>query len=189
MILCHACFGISSQKYRDASDFGTAYSDVALGHDLSQGKGRSGAIVKIGGGPVCWGRHVQQTVANSSQAAELLAIHEATQMTLKINNLLEELGCRSQVLPMILEDNNGTIATAMDKVGGKKWCRHLALKYHLIRESCEEKKIRVEQVGTRDQAADALTKGNHHSKAEWNRLVGLVGMVDTTKRIALREEA
>ncbi len=77
----------------------TAYSDAALGHDLSQGRGRSGVIVKIGRRPVCWKTSIQQTVADSSQAAELLAIHEATQMTLSINNLLEELGCKSREPP------------------------------------------------------------------------------------------
>ncbi len=107
-----------------------AYSVAALGgHDLLQGTGRSGVIVKVTGGPVCWGRHVQQAVADSSQAAELLAIHEATQMTLKINDLLEELGCKSQKPPVILEDNDGTRTMAMGNGGGKKWCRCLALKY------------------------------------------------------------
>ncbi len=164
----------------------TAYSDAALGDDLSQGKGRSGVVVKIGGGSVCWGSYIQQTVADTSQAAELLAIHEATQMTLKTNNLLEELGCKSHVPPVILEDNDGTRAMAMGKVGGKKRCRHLALKYHLVRESCEEGKVNVEQVNTRNQAADTLKKGNH-GRVEWSRLVDLVGMVDTTNRVALRE--
>ncbi|MCP5023831.1 MAG: hypothetical protein GY930_18945, partial [bacterium] len=123
----------------------TTYSDAALGHDRSQGRGRSGVIVKLGGAPVCWGSRVQRTVADSSQAAELLAAHEATQMTLKVNNLLEELGCKSQKPPVILEDNDGMRAMAMGDVGGKKRCRHLALKYHLVRESCEEGKVRVER--------------------------------------------
>ncbi len=89
---------------------------------------------------------------------------------------------------MILEDNDGVRAMAMGNVGGKKRCRHLALKYHLVRESCEEGRMRVERVSTSDQAADALTKGNH-GRVEWNRLVGLVGMVDTASRVALREGA
>ncbi len=179
--------GLSYQRQTGSCEV-TTYSDAALGDDLSQGKGRSGVVVKIGGGPVCWGSHTQQTVANSSQAAELLAIHEAMQMTLKTNNLLEELGCTSHVAPVILEDNDGTRAMAMGKVGGKKRCRHLALKYHLVRESCEEGKVEVKRVRTRDQAADILTKGNH-GRVEWNRLVALMGMADKANRIASCEGA
>ncbi len=109
-------------------------------------------------------------------------------MTLKVNNLLEELGCKSQKPPVILEDNDGMRAMAMGDVGGKKLCRHLALKYHLVRESCEEGKVRVERVGTRDQAADILTKGNH-GRVEWNRLVALMGMADKANRTASCEGA
>ncbi len=166
----------------------TTYSDAALGDDLSKGRGRSGVIVKIGGGPVCWGSHTQQTVTDSSQAAELLAIHEATQMTLKVSNLLEELGCKSREPPVILEDNDGARATATGCIGRKKRCRHLDLKYHLVRESYEEGKLKIERVDTRDLAADILTKGNQ-GRVEWNRLVGLIGMVDTANRIASREGA
>ncbi len=47
----------------------TNYSDATLGSDLSQGRWRSGIVVKIGGGPVCWRSCVQQAVTDSSQAA------------------------------------------------------------------------------------------------------------------------
>ncbi len=47
----------------------TAYSDAALGRDRSQGRGRSGIIVKLGEGPVCWGSRTQQAATDSSQAA------------------------------------------------------------------------------------------------------------------------
>ncbi|MCP4127504.1 MAG: hypothetical protein GY753_10625, partial [Gammaproteobacteria bacterium] len=47
------------------------HADAALGDDLSKGRGRSGVIVKLGGGPVHWGSHMQPAVTDSSQAAEL----------------------------------------------------------------------------------------------------------------------
>ncbi|MCP4127167.1 MAG: Ty1/Copia family ribonuclease HI [Gammaproteobacteria bacterium] len=109
-------------------------------------------------------------------------------MTLKVSNLLEELGCKSRKPPVILEDNDGARATATGCIGGKKRCRHLDLKYHLVRESYEEGKLSIERVDTRDQAADILTKGNH-GRVEWNRLVGLAGMVDTACIGALRKGA
>ncbi len=164
----------------------TAYSDAALGHDRSQGRGRSGVIVKLGGGPVCWGSRVQRTVADSSQAAR--RPRGDADDTEGQQPVLEELGCKSQKPLVILEDNDGMRAMAMGDVGGKKRCRHLALKYHLVRESCEEGKVRVERVGTRDQAADILTKGNH-GRVEWNRLVALMGMADKANRIASCEGA
>ncbi len=115
-------------------------------------------------------------------------MHEAAQVTLKISTLLEELGCKGQGPPIILEDNDGARTMIMGNAGGRKRCRRLALKYHLVRESCEEGRIRVERVGTKDQAEDALTKGSH-GRVEWNRLIGLVGMVDTAGRTALRKGA
>ncbi|MCP4128755.1 MAG: hypothetical protein GY753_17090 [Gammaproteobacteria bacterium] len=63
------------------------YADAALGDDQSQGRGRSGTVVKLSGGPVSWGSHIQPAVTDSSQAAELLAVHEAAQVALKISNL------------------------------------------------------------------------------------------------------
>ncbi len=89
------------------------YADAALGDDQSQGRGRSGIIVKLGGGPVSWGSHIQPAVTASSQAAELLAVHGAAQATLKISNLLEELGCKDRGPPVILEDNDGARAMIM----------------------------------------------------------------------------
>ncbi len=76
----------------------------------------------------------------------------------------------------------------MGNAGGRKRCRHLALKYHLVRELFEEGRIKVERVGTRDQAADTLTKGSH-GRVEWSRLISLVGMVNTAGRAALRKWA
>ncbi|MCP4126225.1 MAG: Ty1/Copia family ribonuclease HI [Gammaproteobacteria bacterium] len=137
------------------------YADAALGDDLTRGKGRTGVVVKVGGGPVHWARKTQPVVADSSQAAELLAVHSAAQSTLRISNLLEEVGCESKTIPTILEDNDGTRAIITGEANGKKRCRHLALKYHLVRESCEEGSIRVARVSTREQAADILTKGGH----------------------------
>ncbi len=165
----------------------TAYSDAALGNDLSRGRGRTGIVVKLGGGPVYWASNTQPVVADSSQAAELLAVHAAVQSTLRTNNLLDEVGCKSDVPPTVFEDNDGTRAIVTGEASGKKRCRHLSLKYHLVRESHEEGRIKVERVDTKDQAADTLTKGSH-GKTEWSRLLGIVGMVNDSGS-ALRKGA
>ncbi len=39
---------------------------------------------------------------------------------------------------------------------------------------------------TRDQASDVLTKGNH-GRVESNRLIGLVGVADTTNGVDSRQ--
>ncbi len=54
----------------------------------------------------------QLVVADSRQSAELLAIHEATQATLKTANLLEELGCSSH------NGNEGDEAPPHNEGGG-----------------------------------------------------------------------
>ncbi len=54
------------------------------------------------------------------------------------------------------------------------------MKYHLVRESYEDGRIKVERVDAKNQAADALTKGSH-GRAEWNRLLDIVGMIDMVR--------
>ncbi len=44
-------------------------------------------------------------------------MHAATQSTLKTNNLLEEIGCKSSDTPTIFEDNDGARAIVSGKVG------------------------------------------------------------------------
>ncbi len=46
----------------------------------------------------------------------------------------------------------------------------------------------MEQVGTKDQAADLLTIGCH-GRVQWNRYLGIVGMVDAKGGTALRKGA
>ncbi len=74
----------------------------------------------------------------------------------------------------------------MDNGSGKKCCRYLALKYHLVYESYEEGRVNVKRIATREQvAAHVLTKGNH-GRVEWSRLIGIAGIVDKTNRVASR---
>ncbi len=147
--------GIRYSKIDGAPGIDT-YVDAGYAVDKKRRRSITGCIAHVAGGAVTWRSHLQQTVADSPNAAEYIGLHEAAVTSMGLANLLKQMG--HEIGPPILhEDNDGCRRLAIAGMGQKR-ARHLEVKYHYVQELCERGLVPIERVGTGDQPADLLTK-------------------------------
>jgi hypothetical protein len=119
----------------------------------------------MGGGAITWGSRKQTTVALSSTEAEYVALSEARQEACWLRNLFEELRFPQPRPTVIKGDNDGSIAMAKNLQFHKR-SKHIATRWHWIRDAVENEIIDVETCRDPEQTADVLTKAlarpKHH---------------------------
>ncbi len=165
--------GITYSKCQQNPHLDT-YVDSSYRTDPNKGKSATGYVTKLAGGPIVWKSHLQSTIADSSQAAEYIALYEAAVSSMGSLNLLSELGV-STGSPTLWEDNDGSRRLATSGLGQNKG-RHLEIKCHYIQQLCKEKQVEVKRVAGDEQTADILTKGSH-TAATFAYLTNKLGMV------------
>ena len=99
----------------------------------------------------------QSTITLSSTEAEYVALSEAGREASWLRSLYEELGFPQYNPTIIFGDNEGSMAMARNPQFHKK-SKHIAHKWHWIREAIDQEVIRLESCRDPDQMADALTK-------------------------------
>ena len=132
------------------------YSDAAYKNADDQ-KSTSGYVFTVGGGAITWMSRKQSTIALSSTEAEYVAISEAGREACWLRSLYDELGFPQYNPTIIFGDNEGSMAMARNPQFHKK-SKHIAHKWHWIREAIDQQVIRLESCRDPDQTADALTK-------------------------------
>ena len=114
--------------------------------------------------------------AQSSTEAEYMAVSEAAKQAIWIRHFLYSIG-KETVYNMapttIYEDNQGAIKLADNPVNHPK-TKHIAVRYHAIREHIANGEIRLEYLPTDRMVADGLTKATNHVTQE--RLVDGLGL-------------
>jgi hypothetical protein len=99
----------------------------------------------------------QTITADSSTAAEFVATHTACQKILWAQNVLTELGFFDSVPTVLYQDNQSTIRMILHR-GNSGRTKHIALRYHMIRECVHNNQITIEYLPTSRMVADTLTK-------------------------------
>ena len=132
------------------------YSDASYGSDPDTKRGRSGYIFMSGGGAVSWGSKLQEVVALSSTESEYMAMAYAVQEASYLQTFQKEMGVDQEGV-VLLCDNQSAIKLAKNPIFHKR-SKHIAIKYHYIREKVESGEVELAFVATRDMAADQLTK-------------------------------
>lgn len=133
------------------------FSDASHGNRLEDnGKSTSGYVFMLSGGAVSWSSKLQPVVALSTAEAEYIALAEATKEALFLRNLLEELHA-PQGTVVIHEDNRSTIRMAENPMTTPR-SKHIALRYHFIREHVGNGDITLRYIESGEMVADALTK-------------------------------
>ena len=145
----------------------TGYVDSDWAGDKIDRKSTTGFLFKLYDKCViCWNTRKQRSVADSSTAAEYMALYEAVKEALWLKSLMGTLKIelRNGLLNinekkgiLIYEDNNGCIAIASNP-GSHKLAKHIDIKYHYSREQVAEGNIRLRHVESKEQMADMLTK-------------------------------
>ena len=116
-------------------------------------------------GAVSWRSSKQDTVADSTTAAEYIAASDAAKEAVWIKIFVFRLG----VVPSITNlvdvycDNIGAIAQAKETRSYQR-SKHILRRFHLIREIIERGDVKICRVHTDDNVADPLTKPLQQSK-------------------------
>jgi hypothetical protein len=93
----------------------------------------------------------------SSTEAEYVALSEAGREACWLRNLYEELGQSQEKPTLIKGDNDGSIAMARNPQFHKR-SKHIATRWHWVRDAVEDQVIEIESCRDPQQTADILTK-------------------------------
>ena len=136
-----------------------AYSDANWAGDVKDRCSTTGYCVTLsqGGTLVSWKTKKQPTVALSTCEAEYIALATTIQECLYLTQLLDGIDKHVYMLPIVFEDNQGTIALAKNPVKRQR-CKHVDIKYHFIRSTVTDGKLSLEYCPTEQMVADLMTK-------------------------------
>jgi transposase InsO family protein len=151
----------------------TGYSDADWAGDVNQRRSTTGYVFQLCGGAVSWQSKRQRTIAQSTVEAEYMAAASGAKEAIWLRSLLTGVGCMPSGPTILRVDNEGAIALA-DNPRHHDLTKHIAVRYHLIREHVADSTITLIHVPTELQAADGLTKGLSREKHISSvRLLGL----------------
>ena len=125
--------------------------------DTDDFKSTSGHVFLAAGGAITWRSKKQTVIALSTTEAEYVALSKAGREACWLRNLCEELGFPQREATVIWGDNMGAVSMARNPQFHKQ-SKHIATKWHWIRDLVQNGTIRAESCRDPDQTADVLTK-------------------------------
>ena len=130
----------------------SSFTDCSL-----SARSTSGFILWYGGCPLEWECKRQPLVTMSTMEAEYVAASKCVLAIRALNKLVNFVGLYSSKPTQVLEDNAACVAIASHPVHRQR-SRHIAVKYHNVRDACQNREVELVQVWTRHQVADIFTK-------------------------------
>ena len=144
-------------------DFFSGYADAAYAN-AEQNRSVTGYVFIAGDGAITWSSKKQISTALSSVQAEYIALSEASREACWLRNLYTELGWLKEDMPTVIKgDNDGSIAMAKNPKFHKR-TKHIAVRWHWIRELVQEGTVDIDTCRDPDQTADILTKALSRQK-------------------------
>jgi hypothetical protein len=120
--------------YKDSNNhYISSYYDTDYVGDIISTKSTTGYIILLGGGIISWKSKLQSIITQSTTETEYIAINAVIKEAVYIKALLEELGYYKQVKFPIDTDNNKALLLAKNPIFHKH-TKHIAIKYHYIRD-------------------------------------------------------
>jgi hypothetical protein len=152
----------------------SCYSDADHAGDRGTCRSTSGVAIIINGGAVLAKSKRQATVADSTTAAEIIALYSLTKQVMWVRNMLEWCGYPRR-LPSIMGCDNGPAVRNCEDGAGREKTKHMDIKYCFIRDVCRRGLVQVKQIESGENVADVLTKPLrarlHHKHA---RALGMI---------------
>jgi Reverse transcriptase (RNA-dependent DNA polymerase)/GAG-pre-integrase domain len=134
-----------------------SYTDSAYANCPLTAKSSSGYVTLFAGGAVDWLSKRQSITAQSSCESEYIAASHAARSVDYLKKVVWSFGL--QVTPWtILCDNNGAIHQAQGINTTDKQMKHVAVKYHLVRDKVDRGEVVFRYVPGADNVADIFTK-------------------------------
>jgi hypothetical protein len=136
-----------------------AFSDASIGTD-PDARARTGSILRLGDDshsvPINVSAHLQHRVANSSTAAELIAIARTCQSVSHYRNVLEWMG-HAQAPTLIMTDSEPALKDITNRHLSNR-TRYLNIDFQFILDFIQRGEIRIAWESTHTLLADVLTK-------------------------------
>jgi hypothetical protein len=135
----------------------TGFSDADFVGDVDIRKSTTGVIFFLVNSPITWQSTKQKVMAQSNCESKYIAAKNAMCQALWLARVLVEVQGSALSTPLLGVDNKSAIALIKNPVlhGQSK---HIEVKYHLVWESIENGRIKVEFIRSKEQLGDILTK-------------------------------
>ena len=132
-------------------------TDADYSADMDKRRSTSGYVFIFTGGAVFWRSCLQNCTSMSTTEAEYIVASETWKEAIWLAQLVGDLGNFVEV-PTLHCDSQSAIMLAKNPVFHAK-TKHIAVKYHFIRDVLQDKLMELVKVHTDDNPADLLTKG------------------------------
>jgi hypothetical protein len=133
-----------------------AFVDSDYAGDLDGRRSTSGYVFMSSGAAVSWGSKLQPLVALSTVEAEFISMCTGVQEALWFSKLMSDLG-EGEGGVVVYTDNTGALAN-IKGIPISTRTKHIAVRYHRVRDEVEKGAIIPKYVGTAENIADMFTK-------------------------------
>ncbi|KAH9315067.1 hypothetical protein KI387_023694, partial [Taxus chinensis] len=123
--------------------------------DVDNKRSTIGYVYNVGGTSVSWISRLQKLVAFSTMEDEYVAATEARKEMIWLQQFLEELGHKEE--GKLHSDSQSAIHLAKNSAFHSRM-KHIQLRYHFIRTTLEEEKLKLEKIHTSQNPTDMMTK-------------------------------
>jgi hypothetical protein len=168
------------------------FTDSDFAGDIDDRKSTSGYVYLLGGGAISWRSRKQPLVAFSTVEAEYIGASDAAKEAIWIRNLFaalrkvnienrgqtdirqfaDEDDENEKTVPQTLfVDNQGALQLAKNPKFHER-TKHIAVRYHFVRDACERDLIQLRYLPTNEMIADILTK-SLPQEVHWKHMHGL----------------
>ena len=135
----------------------SAKVDADFANDLDDRRSITGYVFYLANAPITWQCKAETTVALSTMESEYMALAAATQESLWLRMMIEEMGSTVST-PVIIHEDNKACQMFSDHSGNFARTKHIDYRYHFVRERVHKGDIRVDYIQTDKQVADMFTK-------------------------------
>ena len=133
------------------------FTDADWAGNINDRKSTSGGAFFLGKRLVSWTSKKQNCTSQSTVEAEYVAAAVNYSNIVWFKQLLEGMKMEIKEPVVMFCDNTSAINISKNPVMHSK-TKHIAIKYHFVRELVQDKEIRLEYVHTKEQIADIFTK-------------------------------
>jgi hypothetical protein len=142
---------------KGGSDELIAFTDSDYASDLEDRKSTSGYVFMLSFGAVSWSSKKQPIVTLSTTEAEFVAAASCACQVVWMRRILEKLGHSHGNSTTIFCDNSSTIKLSKNPVMHGR-SKRIDVRFHFLCDLTKEGTVELIYCGTRDQAADVMTK-------------------------------
>jgi Reverse transcriptase (RNA-dependent DNA polymerase)/gag-polypeptide of LTR copia-type/Integrase core domain/GAG-pre-integrase domain len=159
-------YGLWYKPVKDSNLIG--YTDSDWAGCLDDMKSTSGYAFSLGSGICTWSTKKQTIVALSSAEAEYVAAARAVAQAAWLKRIIEDIGEKQEEPTIIFCDSKSAIAISENPISHER-TKHIAIKYHYIREALQNQEVQLKFCPTQEQLADIFTKALTKEKFIYNR--------------------